>query len=1018
LKVDGVIPSVNDRILVKDQTTRTQNGIYTVTTVGTSAVAYVLTRAADMAGGTKYYANKRTRVTAGTLNTDTSWAIEANATINTTSISFCTGNVNTEWTHCTVGTTAALPNTPTYANAAGTLTSSVNSTLTVDGVVVALNQVVLVKDQATAAQNGIYTCTAAGSGAAAWVLTRIAGMNNAGVTGANNYDNGIPAYVGGRIGYATGATNSNTYWYLQDPITTANDNKTFIRGAPSMQFKSCRHATIANATFATDNLSSLTSAILDNCVLAQVEQGDRILVKNQTSTLQNGIYYCTTAGSAATRARGFDARLGTTGLVSAGSWTRVTPGIRNSNSTTYLVNCDTDWSIASAVAVLNTTNFAWANCAPWCGYLPTKNARVRIPNVLLTSVVATAPTTPGTTTFPPASQYVPIYRYVASNYTLATRYEFLSTQAALDMEYCLCNWYNNHTMLRQCTLTNCVISDYFTNGTSSRTASIGITGLAVCAITSGMGANPSMVGPTGTGVRLDLRQTNTLTMRDVIVVAGSGTGNCANIAGVGTMGATGVKFISHTGSGTITQTNSSATPAVVILQNIFNSTLQNITVMGPVVNLIGVLNSRWSNLYFALRVVGFCNATQAAYLLNSIVSQSLVIDGIYAVDNLPNVCHYNGLFYGRTPGIATSTTFDVVLKNMGTFDVPLETGITSSNSVPSIGAIIECTLPYNASNFVIKNGYFTKIRTGTFNSLTSCLWDNIYEFGGSNFAPSLAYTANSNSFRGCMATSLAVTTNTNNSTFHDIFTSMTAGRIYLTPTYNELRPTMVYTTAAGTTGTATITTLSGSASVAGSNPVGIYLPKVGDTAIFEMPYFCLGHTALANAGPTYVPAGITGSVSFQYQIDLNNGSGFNGSWLAPTGANLSSHTIDYTVGFRLKFLLTCTVTSLLSSSNLFTSLNITTVTTRDVVQTKYDERPSIYSKYGRLTAVPSPFSMPTDRVIVDTITANNPGGTSDTSATYENQDAVSMTSGTMDRVRVKYSSNSALILPRYGDAFS
>ena len=45
LSVDGVTPSVADRILVKDQTTAAETGIYVVTTVGDGSTAFVLTRA-------------------------------------------------------------------------------------------------------------------------------------------------------------------------------------------------------------------------------------------------------------------------------------------------------------------------------------------------------------------------------------------------------------------------------------------------------------------------------------------------------------------------------------------------------------------------------------------------------------------------------------------------------------------------------------------------------------------------------------------------------------------------------------------------------------------------------------------------------------------------------------------------------------------------------------------------------------------------------------------------------------
>jgi len=44
---DGIVASVNDRILIYNQTNAAQNGVYTVTTVGSGSVAWVLTRATD-----------------------------------------------------------------------------------------------------------------------------------------------------------------------------------------------------------------------------------------------------------------------------------------------------------------------------------------------------------------------------------------------------------------------------------------------------------------------------------------------------------------------------------------------------------------------------------------------------------------------------------------------------------------------------------------------------------------------------------------------------------------------------------------------------------------------------------------------------------------------------------------------------------------------------------------------------------------------------------------------------------
>ena len=70
-----------------------------------------------------------------------------------------------------VATAAALA-AVTYNNGAGTLTADANGALTVDGVTMAVDDRILVKDQASAVQNGIYKVTATGGASAVFVLTR------------------------------------------------------------------------------------------------------------------------------------------------------------------------------------------------------------------------------------------------------------------------------------------------------------------------------------------------------------------------------------------------------------------------------------------------------------------------------------------------------------------------------------------------------------------------------------------------------------------------------------------------------------------------------------------------------------------------------------------------------------------------------------------------------------------------------------------------------------------------------
>lgn len=89
ITIDGVALSVGNRVLVKDQATTNQNGIYTVTTVGTASVAWVLTRATDADTWNDLVA-AFTTIEQGTANDDTLWMSETaqGGTLGTTAITW------------------------------------------------------------------------------------------------------------------------------------------------------------------------------------------------------------------------------------------------------------------------------------------------------------------------------------------------------------------------------------------------------------------------------------------------------------------------------------------------------------------------------------------------------------------------------------------------------------------------------------------------------------------------------------------------------------------------------------------------------------------------------------------------------------------------------------------------------------------------------------------------------------------------------------------------------------------
>jgi len=88
--IDGASPTVGKRILVKNQTTQLQNGVYSVTSVGSGSAGWVLTRVSDYDASSEITAGDAFYVELGTTNSNTQWVQQTQGTITvgTTAISF------------------------------------------------------------------------------------------------------------------------------------------------------------------------------------------------------------------------------------------------------------------------------------------------------------------------------------------------------------------------------------------------------------------------------------------------------------------------------------------------------------------------------------------------------------------------------------------------------------------------------------------------------------------------------------------------------------------------------------------------------------------------------------------------------------------------------------------------------------------------------------------------------------------------------------------------------------------
>lgn len=126
-------------------------------------------------------------------------------------------------------TNAVLSNTPTYSNGSSgvgaTLTAGSNGALTVDGYVVVLGDVIIVKNQASTLQNGVYVVTTLGTAGVPYVLTR-----------HGNFDTAekINAWGGAFMPVGSGTANMGTCWTVSNVLATMGTSAfTFALAATS-----------------------------------------------------------------------------------------------------------------------------------------------------------------------------------------------------------------------------------------------------------------------------------------------------------------------------------------------------------------------------------------------------------------------------------------------------------------------------------------------------------------------------------------------------------------------------------------------------------------------------------------------------------------------------------------------------------------------------------------------------------------------------------------------------------------
>jgi hypothetical protein len=257
LTVDSVAATVGNRILVKDQASALQNGVYTVTTVGDGSTPFLLTRATDMntsgSGYNQINAGNYFLITAGTVNTNTSW-VQTTAlpiTVGTTSLVFSqfssgataytagtglsllTNQFSISSTAVTAGSYGSGSQVSTFAvNARGQLTSATNTSIAIAGSQITSGTVAIVNGgTGTNSQQGAINALAGAVTSGSYLRgngtnVSMSTIQASDVPTLNQNTTGNAANVTGTVAIANGGTGQNSKanaFNALSPITSTGD---------------------------------------------------------------------------------------------------------------------------------------------------------------------------------------------------------------------------------------------------------------------------------------------------------------------------------------------------------------------------------------------------------------------------------------------------------------------------------------------------------------------------------------------------------------------------------------------------------------------------------------------------------------------------------------------------------------------------------------------------------------------------------------------------------------------------
>lgn len=240
LTIDSIVAVVGDRVLVKDQAAGLQNGIYTVTDIGSASTNWVLTRATDfdnnpsgeIAGGDFVFVQE------GTTNADNGYVVTTNGTVTV-------GTTSIDWVQFSgAGQITAgngLTKTGNTINAVGTAN---RITISADAIDIASTYV---------GQNTITTLGTVTTGT--WNGTAIAGQY--GGTGVNN--SGKTITLGGNLTTSGAFATTLTVTAATNVTLPTTGTLATLTGTESLSNKTITASSFSGTTVAASGLVTLTN---------------------------------------------------------------------------------------------------------------------------------------------------------------------------------------------------------------------------------------------------------------------------------------------------------------------------------------------------------------------------------------------------------------------------------------------------------------------------------------------------------------------------------------------------------------------------------------------------------------------------------------------------------------------------------------------------------------------------------------------------------------------------------------